>query len=191
MFAYCSGDIIAHDGITLTVLPKNTGLGIEVLASPNLLAHTTQSDTAQIWLHHHITDVSQVLFGFVSPEERDLFRHLIRVNGIGGKTALNMLGLGAESLLNAIHTEDDALLSTIPGIGKKTAQKIIVDLKGSIQFHHTSPKHTPSTVSVDTPLIQSLIAMGYDRHRVERVLSTIDPTLSLEETVKIAIKQLA
>lgn len=62
-------------------------------------------------------------------DERSLFRDLLKVNGVGGRTALNLLGLGRESLMKAIQFEDDKILSSVPGIGKKTAQKIIVDLK--------------------------------------------------------------
>ncbi len=67
-----------------------------------------------LYIHHHITEVSQVLFGFVTIDEKNLFKNLIKVSGIGGKTALNMLGLGEESLLMAIQTEDDKLLSSVP-----------------------------------------------------------------------------
>jgi holliday junction DNA helicase RuvA len=108
---------------------SGTGLGLDVLVSPSVLSHLDQKETAHLWIHHHITEVSQLLFGFSSLEERTLFRSLNKVNGIGGKTALALLGLGEETLIRAIQMEDDKLLSSVPGIGKKTAQKIIVDLK--------------------------------------------------------------
>lgn len=114
-----------------------------------------------LWLHHHITEVSQVLFGFLTLEEKNLFKNLIKVSGIGGKTALNMLGLGENVLLEAIQNEDDVLLSSVPGIGKKTAQKIIVDLKGSIHFPKISEKNSKNLVlpSEDVSLVASLVAM--------------------------------
>lgn len=159
MFAFVKGKTLAVDGIYITILVENTGLGLEILASPNLVSEALQSENLEIFIHHHITDVSQVLFGFCSLEEKNLFKNLIKVNGIGGKTALNMLGLGEDALMTAIQTEDDKLLSSVPGIGKKTAQKIIVDLKGSIDFSKKTSENPLVIAKNDTPLISSLVAM--------------------------------
>lgn len=112
------------------------------------------------------------------------------MNGVGGKTALNLLGLGGENLMRAIQLEDDKLLSSVPGIGKKTAQKIIVDLKGSIDF----TKHTPHEVQKNTSdmtLVASLVQMGYDKSRVEHIVHNLDPRVSLEVRTIEAIKQLS
>ncbi len=177
----------------MTILVDNTGLWLEVLVSPNALAMSRIGENIALYIHHHITEVSQVLFGFVTIDEKNLFKNLIKVSGIGGKTALNMLGLGEESLLMAIQTEDDKLLSSVPWIGKKTAQKIIVDLKGSINFEKISKEEWRKIVtpSIDTPLVTSLVGMWYDKSRVEAVVSELDNSLSLSEKVKIAIKNLS
>lgn len=179
------------DGIVLTILVENTGLGLEILGSPNLVSEALQKENLEVFIHHHITEVSQNLFGFVSFAEKNLFKNLIKVSGIGGKTALNMLGLGEEALLTAIQTEDDKMLSSVPWIGKKTAQKIIVDLKGSIDFTKKSNENTPVIAKNDTPLIASLVSMGYDKNRVETIVSELDASLSLAEKTKEAIKKLA
>ena len=187
MFAYISGKVINTDGINITILVENTGLGLEIFASPNLVAVARENELISAWIHHHITDVSQVLFGFATIDEKNL----IKVSGIGGKTALNMLGLGGEALINAIQTEDDKLLATIPGIGKKTAQKIIVDLKGSINFTKTSSTLEKTPAVPDTPLVSSLVSMGYEKSRVEAIVATLDDSLPLAEKVKLAIKSLS
>lgn len=83
MFAYLEGKILSIDGLYITILVDNTGLGLEVLASPNLLFEATKSEKIKIFVHHHITDVSEMLFGFVSLAEKNLFKNLIKVNGIG------------------------------------------------------------------------------------------------------------
>ena len=192
MFWYIEGDILAIEGITLTVLISGTGLGFDILVSPAVLGNTHTSKKASLWLHHHKTDVSELLFGFISTDERRLFRDLNKVNGIGGKTALALLGLGEETIIRAIQMEDDKLLSSVPGIGKKTAQKIIVDLKGSIDF---SKKSTTPEAKIehhnDTLLISSLVSMGYDKTRVESTIGEIDSTLSLETRTVEAIRRLA
>lgn len=192
MFAFVRWKIISVDGISVAILVENTGLGLEILGSPNVVNMALQKENLEVFIHHHITDVSQVLFGFLTLEEKNLFKNLIKVNGIGGKTALNMLGLGEEALLTAIQTEDDKLLSSVPGIGKKTAQKIIVDLKGSIDFStKTSDEKWKVSANNDTPLIASLVAMWYDKSLVEGVIAEIDPALPLAEKTKEAIKKMA
>jgi Holliday junction DNA helicase RuvA len=143
----------------MTILVQGTGLGFDVLVSPAVLSNIDKNSKISLWIHHHKTDVSEVLFGFISTEERKLFRDLNKVNGIGGKTALALLGLGEETLIRAIHMEDDKLLSSVPGIGKKTAQKIIVDLKGSIDFSKKSDTGSAKIVSggSTTLLVSSLV----------------------------------
>lgn len=192
MFSYIKWEILSIDGINITILVDGTGLGLEVLASPNLLIKSKISEKIEIFIHHHITDVSEVLFGFCSKDEKNLFKNLIKVNWIGGKTALNMLGLGEETLAIAIREEDDKLLSTIPGIGKKTAQKIIVDLKGSIDFSSKETEEVKTKKSAPNSVIfTSLVNMWYDKNRVEEVIANIDSSLAIEEQVRIAIKNLA
>lgn len=192
MFSFVRGKILHIDGIFMTILVENTGLGLEVLASPSLLWNSSENGEISAYIHHHITEVSQTLFGFSDINEKNLFKNLIKVPWIGGKTALNMLGLGGENLLNAIQSENDKLLATIPWIGKKTAQKIIVDLKGSINFEKIASDETKKiTSTADTSLISSLVAMWYEKSRVEAIISTLDNSISLSEKVKIAIKNLS
>jgi Holliday junction DNA helicase RuvA len=169
-----------------------TGIGFDILVSPTVLSWLLSQKKIQLWIHHHITEAGQTLFGFDSVSERSLFRQLLKVNGIGGKTALALLGLGEEELMRAIQFEDDALLSSVPWIGKKTAQKIIVDLKGSIDLSKKDVgwKKTPKNTT-DITLITSLIAMWYDKARVEGVVTDMDNTLPIETRTVAAIKELS
>ncbi len=93
---------------------SGTGLGFDILVSPSVLGNLSQDKKISLWIHHHKTDVSELLFGFISIDERHLFRDLNKVNGIGGKTALALLGLGKDTLIQAIQMEDDKLLSSVP-----------------------------------------------------------------------------
>lgn len=192
MFWYIEWDILAIDGITLTVQVQGTGLGFDILVSPSVLGNLSQDKKISLWVHHHKTDVSELLFGFISIDERHLFRDLNKVNGIGGKTALALLGLGKDTLIQAIQMEDDKLLSSVPWIGKKTAQKIIVDLKGSIDFSKKSstPANKVQNTS-DVTLISSLVSMWYDKTRVEAIIAEIETTLTLEARTIEAIRRLA
>ena len=191
MYSYFSGKILMIDGIILTLHIENTGLGFDIFCAPSLLSAAKIGETLSLWIHHHKTDVSESLFGFSSFDERSLFRELNKVNGVGGKTALALLGLGADELIKAIHLEDDILLSSVPGIGKKTAQKIIVDLKGSINFAKAQETKSKKTMPQNnTTLISSLVQMGFDKTRVEEIVDTLDPNLSLEEKVREAIRKI-
>lgn len=190
MIGYIKWTLIHQSGITLTI-ETALGIGYEVLGAPSTIGHTLTGNPVELWIHHHRTDVSEVLFWFSSPEERELFQTLNRVNGVWGKTALNILGLGTENLKIAIMTEDDTLLSSVPGIGKKTAQKIIVDLKGSIDFSKKSNENKGKVHPSKTLLISSLTSMGYDKTIVENTVASIDENLSLEEKTRIAIRELS
>ena len=191
MYAHLTGNILMIDGITITLQVQWTWLSFDIFGAPTLMGKVKVGTPSSLWIHHHRTDVSESLYGFESSEERSLFRELNRVNGVGGKTALALLGLGGEKLMQAIQLEDDKLLSSVPGIGKKTAQKIIVDLKGSINFgKRTEVKGTKNAVQSTMNVISSLVQMGYDKLRVEEIIETIDTSLGIEDMVREAIKKL-
>jgi Holliday junction DNA helicase RuvA len=91
MFSYISGTILSMDGIQVTCLVEGTGLGLEIFISPLILANIRKDEKFSFWIHHHKTEASETLFGCSSESERALFRQLLKVSGIGGKTALNLL----------------------------------------------------------------------------------------------------
>ncbi len=192
MYAYLTGTVLMIDGITLTLQIDWMGLGLDIFAAPGLIAHAQRGNTLTLWIHHHKTEVSESLFWFETIEERALFRELNKVNGVWGKTALSLLGLGQEELMKAIQFEDDKILSSVPGIGKKTAQKIIVDLKWSINFEKKKSEKNESKTPASTTMnvMSSLVQMGYDKLRVESVIKTLDSSLGIEETVREVIRKL-
>lgn len=192
MIAYCSGKVLDIFEQTATVQIENIGLGVEIFVSPSLQSTLRVGDSAEIWIHHHITEASSALFGFGDQSEKQIFRSLIRVGGVGGKTALNIIGLGVDNIKKAINTEDDALLSSVPWIGKKTAQKIIVDLKGSIQFDAlSSAEKAPQISQNNVAIVSSLVQMWYDKKQVEKAVQSLDESLSTEEKVKESIRVLS
>ncbi|GAB0174838.1 MAG: Holliday junction branch migration protein RuvA [Candidatus Altimarinota bacterium] len=189
MFAYIRGTVLSVQHPILVCLIEGTGLGLEIFSSPGLLSSAISGQMIEISIHHHMTEMGETLFGFINTEERELFRSLLKVSGVGGKTALNILGLGHDAIVRAIQFEDDGVISSVPGIGKKTAQKIIVDLKGSIDFKKTP--QTPMKNNSDSLLISSLVQMGYDKTRVEEVIQGISSELPIDKRTIEAIRKLA
>jgi Holliday junction DNA helicase RuvA len=102
MFSYLSGNILTIEEGKIDLMITGTGLGFEILVPTRTLANITIGETRAFYIHHHITDVSEVLFGFETREEKSLFRKLLKVSGVGGKTALAMLSLGTHLLIKAI-----------------------------------------------------------------------------------------
>jgi holliday junction DNA helicase RuvA len=192
MFAHITGIVLDLEWTKAMIEIRGIWLALDVFLSPQLITEIHEGSEVSIPLHHHITEAGQTLFGFSNLQERSIFRKLLSVSGVWGKTAQNILGLGTENILRAIELNDDTLLASVSGIGKKTAQKIIVELKGSIdmsQLWWVSAKQI--THPTDTQLMSSLIQMGYDKHQVESIIATLDPKETLQKRTIQAIQQLS
>lgn len=195
MLAYISWTTRYIEDGKITVTPIWSGLGYELLVPHSLLSAAKIGDSIEIYIHHHKTDVSETLFGFPSPEVRALFRKLLKVDGVGGKTALSLLNIGIRELVLAIESGDEKILSAANGVGKKTALKIIVELKkeltgeslfaNDIAQEKLAPAHH---VEIQDTLVQ----MGYDKKLVAHVIEKIpDSEETIEKQVIWSIRQLA
>ncbi|MFZ4461287.1 MAG: Holliday junction branch migration protein RuvA [Patescibacteria group bacterium] len=128
MYAYLSGIVLELEDGRLVIKPEGMGVGYEVLVTSLTIGNSRVGESKELFIHHHITDVSEALFGFESLAEKAVFRKLLKVSGVGGKTALSLLSIGMLPLVRAIETGDEKVLGSVSGIGKKTALKIIVEL---------------------------------------------------------------
>ncbi|NMO96743.1 Holliday junction branch migration protein RuvA [Paenibacillus lemnae] len=128
---------VAHLENEYIVLDVN-GVGYRVFC-PNPFAFAKSEGTVTVFTHHHVREDAMLLFGFPSREEQRLFRKLIEVSGIGPRVALGILGSGSpDHVVSAIYQENITFLVKLPGIGKKTAQRMILDLKDKLQGFGTS-----------------------------------------------------
>lgn len=194
MFSHLSWIILTIEDGTVDIIITGTGLGFEILVPIRTLANVTVGKEQSFYIHHHITDVSEVLFGFETREEKALFRKLLKVSGVGGKTALAMLSMGTNLLIKAIDEGDEKFLSSLPGIGKKMALKIIVELKHKVSIDDITEQspQVPLKKPGNVEITDSLLSMGYDRKSVERVVETIPDTLPfLQDRMVYCIKMLA
>lgn len=168
------------------------GVGYEIMCPMSSFYNIGDGDL-MLHTHLHIKDDAHTLYGFATLDEKTLFRELIRVNGIGPKVALAILSnLDIASLILAITNENDVLIAQTPGIGKKTAQKLIVELKDrlaklDLKDHHPQPSTLKNpNYNQATNALQTL---GFKAKEAQKMLSEInDPTLSTEDIIRIALQ---
>ncbi len=185
----------------ISLLVENTGLGLELQPTPLLFGSSSLGEVIEAHLYHHVTDVSEALFAFANADEKRFFKQLLKVDGVGGKTALSLLGLGIPGLVRAIESGDEKTISSVPGIGKKTALKVIVELKGEVtgsdiifeKDANSSKKAAKKPVDPDREAIaNSLSAMGYDRRTVETALDAVSAEgLTVGERTVLTLKALS
>ena len=188
MIARLRGKPIVRDanGLVLDV----GGVGYRLHATPSALRKAEDADEIVVETHLHVREDALQLYGFADTTERELFEQLLAVSGVGPKVALAIVsGYSPAELRRAILREDAALFQTIPGIGKKTAQRVVLELKERIaplaaveQAPHLGPGDG-HTVARD-----ALVELGYSAAEAEQRLADTDPDLPPAERVRQALR---
>lgn len=133
---------------------------------------TEEGQKAKVYIYLYHRDDQLKLFGFSQATERDVFLDLLKVEGVGPRQALKILsGVEVGRFIDALDSEDLDLLSSIPGVGKKTAQKIMLKLKGKLTVS------TPAGISLEEDILHALVGMGFDRRSAKEAVSTASRTL--------------
>lgn len=153
---------------------------------------------AELFLHTHllVREDAQILYGFSSDEERTLFRTLLKVNRVGAKMALGVLSaMTANDFRRCVEYEDTTTLSKIPGVGKKTAERLIIEMRDRIDTV-TSPQGGGTAVKVEasarSEAFDALVALGYKANEVNKLISKLDiEDKSAEEIIRRALRQAA
>jgi len=172
-----------------SVLVDVGGIGYEVAVSMQTLCTLKAGEDAELFIHTHVREDQITLFGFASMRERTVFRKLTGVSGIGARTGLNILsGMSVEELLTAIDASDDIAIARTPGIGKKTAQRLILELRGKL-VDEAGAASAVSSVLADVR--SALTNLGYKPAQIDVVLKGIEDTGDLESMFKTAMKALA
>lgn len=197
MITYLHGSLARKSPTEIVVDVNGIGYAVNISLSTYELLPETNS-TVHILIHHHIREDAQVLYGFIHENEREMFRLLIGVSGIGPKMAQTILsGIRPAELIRTIAQGTLAALQTIPGVGRKTAERMIVELRDKISKLDGSgaEKGIPSAVpSVRSEAMTALLSLGLTREKAEQSLRNIfnengAETLSVEELIKQALKQ--
>lgn len=166
------------------------GVGYLVAATPTAVRKAAGADEVTVETYLYVREDALQLYGFADRSERELFVQLLTVNGVGPKVALAVVsGSPADELRRAIVREDTARFQTIPGIGKKTAERIVLELKEKIGAGAPESGAPPS----DSHIVarDALVELGYSVVDAERALAGTDPELPAEERVRLALKRAA
>lgn len=188
MIAHITGRVTAK-GATSCVVTVG-GVGLRLFMSTSALAHLpAEGDDVTVFTHLHVREDELSLFGFESPDEQDVFEKLITVSGVGPKVALAALSaLAPSALVEAIAREDDALIATVPGIGKKTAQRVIIELKDRIGAPDLGARAARGSASAEAT--DALASMGFSSAEVAVALKGYEGPDDAQALLRYGLRRL-
>jgi Holliday junction DNA helicase RuvA len=141
--------------------------------------------------HFVVREDAQLLFGFLTATERSTFRELVKISGVGPRTALSILsGLSVGELAQAVSRQDGARLVKVPGIGKKTAERLLLELKGKLGADLGAPAGA-AVSDAQADIQQALLALGYNEREAQAALKALPPDVGVSDGIKLALKALS
>jgi Holliday junction DNA helicase RuvA len=189
MIAHINGKLVEKNPTTLII--ECNGLGYEVKISLNTFSAIGSEEAVKVYTQFIVREDAQLLYGFATKEEREMFNHLISVSGIGPNTAMIMLSsLVPEEIAHAIQVEDVRTIQSIKGIGVKTAQRVIIDLKDkmvkmSFSAQISSVGHNTNRFDALT----ALVSLGFDKKNSEKAIEKVSQgDETVEQIIKGALK---
>jgi Holliday junction DNA helicase RuvA len=168
------------------------GVGYEVDVPMSTFYHLPSvGDKVSLLTHFVVREDAQILYGFASAQERTAFRQLIKISGVGPRMALGVLsGMSVEELAQAISLQEAGRLVKIPGIGKKTAERLLLELKGKMGTDLGANPIT-NTASSQNDILQALISLGYSDKEASAAWKQLPADIGVSEGIKQALKALA
>ncbi|MCD8261564.1 MAG: Holliday junction branch migration protein RuvA [Bacteroides sp.] len=195
MIEYIKGGVAELSPATAVI--DCNGLGYLVNISLNTYSAIQNKSSCKLYIYEAIREDAYILYGFADKQEREIFLQLISVSGIGGNTARMILSaLSPSELINVIGSENANLLKTVKGIGLKTAQRIIVELKDKIKLAGAAGDLSALPVAgttVHEEVVSALTMLGFASAPSQKVVAAIlkaDPGISVEQVIKLALKRL-
>jgi len=196
MIAWLKGELLEKQAPSL--LLNVNGIGYELEAPMTTFYDLpAEGEIVTLYVHMVVREDAQLLFGFSSRQQRELFRSLVKVNGVGPKVALAVLStLSAQELLQCMADEDYNSLCKVPGIGKKTAQRLVVEMKdrlekefGDVALEARAQAGDSSNALNDA--IEALVSLGYRPADAGRAVKSLDKGLSSEDLIRQALRTLS
>jgi Holliday junction DNA helicase RuvA len=189
MIGKLTGTLVERNPPQVVVDCNGVGYEVDVPMSTFYnLPHT--GERISLLTHFVVREDAQILYGFGTAEERVAFRQLIRISGVGPRMALGVLsGLSVNELAQAITLQDAGRLVKIPGIGKKTAERLLLELKGKLGADIALPAHASTDAQAD--ILQALVALGYSDKEAALALKALPKDVAVGEGIKLALRALA
>ncbi|MFA6603184.1 MAG: Holliday junction branch migration protein RuvA [Candidatus Shapirobacteria bacterium] len=183
MIGYLEGEIKFAEKGKVILFANGIGFTVNIPSNISFL----EKDQATLFIHTHLREDNLSLFGFNSPEDLHLFEMLITVSGVGPKIGLSIFSAtGSPNIIQAIESSNLNFFTAISGVGKKTAQKIILDLKSKVGKGEVNMKNMEGS----SELIDSLVSLGFQKQEIVPVIGSIDTGESLSSQIKSALKLL-
>jgi len=185
-------------GILVSVHPPRLlvdcqGIGYEVDVPMSTLYQLPQAgQKITLLTHFQVREDAQQLFGFATETEREAFRQLIKISGVGSRTALAVLsGMSVNELAQAIALQEAGSLTQVPGIGKKTAERLCLELKGKLAPDLGITGDKPQAIEASSEVLQALLALGYSEKEALLALKQIPPETSVSDGIRMGLKYLS
>lgn len=186
MIGSLRGTVLERPGDS-TVLIEAGGVGYLVTVTPRTFGELEPTSSAFLHIHHHIREDAQTLFGFLDRIERDTFETLLSVHGVGPSMAIAVLSTHApQTLIDIVASSDIASLTTVPGVGRKTAERIIMELKDKLQMPVLDTGDSPMA-SVAANVRDALIGLGYSADEIREALRNAPKGASEAEALRHAL----
>ena len=179
---------VSADHLILNV----NGIGYDVLASAQTLTDVQVliGQNLQVWIHSHVREDAFQLFGFLTKPEKEFFLQLLKVNGVGPKMALSIMsGARVAQIQDWIENSDAKALSSLPKVGKKTAEQIILSLQGKL-VRIDSKLKGPKTTETHRQISSALVNLGFKNQNVDLFIMSLESTATLEEGVRLGLQKL-
>lgn len=191
MIGRLSGTLLAKHPPQLLI--DVSGVGYEVEAPMSTIFQLPESGKPVVLLTHLVVrEDGHFLFGFLTEGERSLFRQLIRISGIGARIALALLsGLSVDELASAVARQETGRLTKIPGIGKKTAERLLLELKDKLPKSLSEAGQTRAASDPAVDILNALLALGYNDREANAALRQLPPDVAVADGIRQALKLLA
>jgi len=189
MIVRISGTLVEKHPPQVVVMSHGVGYELDVPMSTFYNLPRT-GEPVELLTHFVVREDAQLLFGFLTPTERTAFRQLLKVNGVGPKVALSVLsGLSVDDLSVAVAAQDAARLTKVPGVGRKTADRIVLELRDKLAGAIGSA--APAAASPGSDVLSALLALGYNEREASAAVKQLPADLPLTDAIRQALKQLS
>ena len=194
MYSYIKGKLIEKNPTYVVI--ESAGIGYYINISLHTFSKISDGEQCKLFIHFVVREDAQILYGFADENERKLFRHLISVSGVGSNTArLILSSLKTEEIFDAIVNNKPSVLQSVKGIGGKSAQRIIIDLKDKLDKEGISVENL--NISHNTQkdeALSGLVSLGFNKKvaekAIDKILKSGDSSLSVEQLIKNSLKTL-